>query len=644
MSLYFLPLLRHFTLRPLRRYLLPSRAWIIISFAVVSLLAVNAQDSRAQAPTPPPFVPEEVPVPSSPPSAFLGASLFQENCAPCHGPTGNSDGPTSSTLPAPPPRFADPATVWERSPAALFHTAKFGNMPALMPPWLNRLSDEQIWQAVFYAWSLHIDEQQVTAGQTLYAESCAACHGESGRGDGPDAESTLFDFTDRAAMNLRTPAELDAAWRAAHADLGADWSVDQRRDVLEYVRTFSYSPPWESPYRSGNGAVKGRVVQATAGITGVSESTVALTAYMNFVPVATFTATTAADGSFAFTGLSTDPNVVYFGGASYENVTYGVDMLRLTEITPTLQLEIPVYSTTGDGSGLRINRANWIIDDQPGALSVGVIMNVGNSLDRTFTGSMVDGVDVPVTVAIPLPEGAIHIEFQDGALGGRYRQVGNMLYDTSPIRPGQETRQIFVSYVLPYSGNTASLTGAFDYPVGNLNLLVADLPGLEVEVDAPMEAVGNQTIQDVPYRVWNARDLDQPAIGVRLRNVIAEGDVDPRTLPGQGQPAGGAVAPPLPAATTAPMEPLIPLAMGLIVVLILVAGVVWPLRRRSRAGEQAALVAERERLLTAIAELDDRRNRGELDDEAWANQRAALKASLIGVTREMNAARKAKNK
>src|SRR5512137_720987 len=44
----------------------------------------------------------------APPNPLSGKDLYAQNCAPCHGTTGNGDGPSAAGLSVPPTAFADP--------------------------------------------------------------------------------------------------------------------------------------------------------------------------------------------------------------------------------------------------------------------------------------------------------------------------------------------------------------------------------------------------------------------------------------------------------------------------------------------------------------------------------------------------------
>lgn len=384
---------------------------------------------------------------------------------------------------------------------------------------------------------------------------------------------------------------------------------------------------------SGDGVITGRIVQGTAGAELPAAQPVTLMAYVNFAPVATLTTTTELDGAFAFAQLATTADVVYFVGTNYADVAYGSDLLMLSPLTPTLELELPVYETTTDPSALRISRMQWVIDHQPGALHARQILLVANTGDRTVIGRPLEGADLPVTAALPAPANVAELSFQDGALGARYQQVDDVIYDTTPIRPGMQSRQVLMGYALPYTGTEAALTNDFAYPVDALTLLVADLPDLAVEVSAPLENVGNQTLQDVAYRVFNGQLAEPQPVTVALQNLVTPDSADPRlTL----QAATTPVAVAAPEASTLASIPPVFAALGAgALVLVVGAGALYWMYSRDKRQAQQALLEAKERLLTEIALLDDRHAQGELDDESWSAERLALMRTLRTVTDDL---------
>ncbi len=49
---------------------------------------------------------------------------------------------------------------------------------------LSGLSDDKLWDVVAWAWQQQTTPDAMAAGQKLFAANCAACHGETGKGDG----------------------------------------------------------------------------------------------------------------------------------------------------------------------------------------------------------------------------------------------------------------------------------------------------------------------------------------------------------------------------------------------------------------------------------------------------------------------------
>jgi mono/diheme cytochrome c family protein len=612
-------------------------AALLCSFLAI-LLFTGAPVVRAQqqgTPQSPPYDAAQVTVPATPPLALAGQPIYQENCAPCHGVLGMADGPTAADLPSPATAFADPLAAWERSPAQWFHTTKFGRLEMLMPPWQNQLSDEQIWQAVAYAWSLHTTPAQIEAGEALYAASCAACHGDSGQGDGPEAQGELNDFSDLSYTIFRSPADWSAGWQSAHPEIGAEWTVDEQNNTLEYVRTFSYWPPWQSSLQPGDGVIAGTVVQGTAGATAPADLPIVLEAYVGFEQLATFTSTVGADGAFRFEGLATDPNINYLATVATNGISYSSDFLNLSPITTTLQTQLAVYATTDDPAAVRINSSHWIIDQQPGALVGLAIYIFGNSGDRTFVGQTVEGVDQPVTAAIEVPPGAVEITLEGGALGERFFQVGNIIYDTLPLLPGEGTRQLVVQYAVPFTTEAVDLAQQFLYPVEQLNLLVPTTSGLQVSAPA-MTAAAPQNMGGQEYQLF-VRDAFEPqVVSVNLTGLLPAGSPDPRAAAatgatGETSAAGelGTAAPPLASSVTWVMGALVTAALLGVLGLAVQRGALSTQYTRQGLNEL------RESLLQRMAHLDDLRAMGTINSSEWMRQRAYLKAQLVDVMQKI---------
>ena len=100
--------------------------------------------------------------PANPPSAVRGRTLANQLELPALG-----DGSTELA-----------EVLRGQSPSAVFQAIREGDSAA-------SLSDEEVWDLVAYLWSTATTPERVAMGEALYAKNCAACHGETGGGDGP---------------------------------------------------------------------------------------------------------------------------------------------------------------------------------------------------------------------------------------------------------------------------------------------------------------------------------------------------------------------------------------------------------------------------------------------------------------------------
>jgi mono/diheme cytochrome c family protein len=99
----------------------------------------------------------ENPQPATEQSIVAGATLFAQNCAVCHGETGEGDGPTASELEVPPADLHE-EHVQENSDGALFWIVSHGVPESPMPPWDDALSESERWHLVNYLRTFAKDE------------------------------------------------------------------------------------------------------------------------------------------------------------------------------------------------------------------------------------------------------------------------------------------------------------------------------------------------------------------------------------------------------------------------------------------------------------------------------------------------------
>ncbi|MEL6100522.1 MAG: cytochrome-c oxidase, cbb3-type subunit III [Pseudomonadota bacterium] len=155
----------------------------------------------------------------------MGASVFRTYCSQCHG--SGAAGVQAAGY----PNLLDDAWLWGGTVDEIQYTVRHGirneDDPdarwSEMPAFGDILTEEEIAQTVNYVMSLSgnaTDPALVEAGETVYLDNCAACHGDEGLGD-------IY----QGAPNLA-----DAIWL-----YGGD--VETLTETVTYSR-FGVMPPW----------------------------------------------------------------------------------------------------------------------------------------------------------------------------------------------------------------------------------------------------------------------------------------------------------------------------------------------------------------------------------------------------------------
>jgi hypothetical protein len=344
---------------------------------------------------------------------------------------------------------------------------------------------------------------------------------------------------------------------------------------------------------------------------------VRLETYLDFELIDSTTLQPHADGSFTFEGLALDPDLVYLAVTGYDDVQYSSPILTLGPEQPVAETQILLYARTNDPTGLFIDRANWVIEPLPEGFLVGQILSFGLSGDRTYTGSQLPGVEAPVTVALYVPPGAQEVRLENGVLGGRYHRQGDLIYDTVPIAPGQATHQLVVRYVVPLEADPMTVRNEFNYPVNRLNLLIGDLPEIDVSVPG-LDNMGLQDFQGSSFQVWQGTDLTPGPVSAHFFGL------------------GGLAPNP---ARTGNLETGVLFGLGGMLTLLLVTALTlsWRQGRFDTSMEPENLDQQRAYLASQIAQLDDLHAAGALDEAQWRRRRAQLKVEALEVAERQRA-------
>ncbi len=588
-------------------------------------------------------------LPVATPDGFAGLETYAERCANCHGETGAGDGELILQAGNQAPMPFDAAYIQQAMPSVMFQQITNGEAAVGMPPFgpasSNPIDEPGRWNLVAAVFSLATPPEDVAAGQEVYTATCAACHGDSGQGDGPDAATTdpaagpLNDVTywfNRS--NDTVVGELAPGVVPAHE---YDLAEEDLRRVVNFARTFSYTyaDPAVLTEPIAAGIISGVLTNGTSGAP-LAETEVELRAFTpELEQTLTLTTTTDAAGAFRFDVADTPPDWVYIAGTSLDGLGFSSSADQLSRTQTALDLPITVFDKTTDPAAVSVAQLHVVMEFANDLVQVSQLYIFSNAEQAVFvgpTGNPDEGV-----VEVGVPEGVQNLSFQRsfGSMesflpANDFVQTARGWADPLPLRPGEGALTLLVSYALPYE-DALTISHPVFYNTASGAIILPD-NGVAVFGDEWTEGEPQSFGQGEIFRNFG-------------RGGLAAGDT--LTIQLDGRPtvitdaaSGGAVAN---RDTTTEL-----LIGGGALLLAAVGGIFlwryWQGRRADDDWDEApayataapagpiapATTAERDDLLRRIATLDDAFDAGQLPEADYRAQREALKQRLAAVWRK----------
>ena len=643
----------------------------IALFALIAILLTACNLSLAEDVTPPPgyVPPTAAPTigPLFPPQAANienGAAIFAEKCSPCHGTTGLGDGPQGKQLPVAVAALALPQTAQKASPASWYTVVTQGRMDRFMPPFVS-LSEQERWDVVAYAQSLHASTDMIAQGQKLFETNCADCPKNY--------------FTDQQKMAALSDDDLVNLMQKGDATLpafGAKLSDIELYSVAVYLRSLTFAsaplaaaatapvPPTleataaavdsgtpateaattseatsaaaypnpagtavavvAAPTLNGTaqaqatagtpvtivGSVRGSIVSAVGPLP--PNLTVTLRGYDHAQDASgpketlTLTATPGADGSFLFEKVDLTSGRLLVAEAEYKGIAYqsefGVVEAGASEVTLS---PVTLYDTSSDFSQLTIDQSHVFLEVADGKLQVIEFFNLTNPTKATIIIPVVD--DQMALVKMPAGMTSLGYDAQQG--------------DAMPVQatngfalpPSDKKYGVVAGFELPYT-DSAEFELPFVLSLASGSVLVP--VGIKLEgaglTDMGPQDIGSGSI----YQAYEFGEI-KPGDSLSLKLTGTPKTTDTTNTP--------------PAAKS--NQPLI-IGAGVLGLALIVLGGWLFLRDRKRADQEEgddneeAEFEDSESVLDAIIALDDLHRAGKLPDEAYQKRRAELKEQL----------------
>ncbi len=649
------------------------RKFIYMVIGLMGLVILSGCNfSLASDITPPPnYTPEAVIAPTNSPVVFplvapdpkQGAQLFTDHCAACHGAAGLGDGPQASKLPNPVAAIGTADVARQASPSTWFQVVTNGNLDRFMPPFASSLSDAQRWDVLAYVYSLSMPDKSLADGKALFQQQCAACHGESGKGDGTKAASLTKppkDLTDQSLLASLSANDLFGAITNGSAPdmpaFASQFNEDQRWALTTYVRSLSFSSgstsgqastgPTTSPTpvtagadtptpggptqtpgtlaptsASGTTTILATVAGGTGTITGkitfdpgVTSSLpsglmVNLVGYDGMTPALNKTAPVQADGSYTIENVEMPSGRFFMASVALDQVTFNSDVVQPQAGANALNLVIPVHATSSDASTLSVDRMHIFLDfSTSGTVQVVELFIITNPTNKVI----IPAASGQPVITFKLPAGATGLQFQDGQIGQRYLATADGFGDTASVPPGAAQHQVLFAYNMVYQ-DKLDLSLPVPLPVKAAVVLLPQ-NGVNVQSSQLVDG-GAQNVQGSTFRVYNGSDIAKSGqLSFSLSGL-------PKQSTSTSSTSGSSTT---------------NLIIGGVVLLLALLLTGWWLVRSGalkfcpvKATLPAPQVAEDpDTLIDAILTLDDLHKEGRLAESAYQSRRAELKDRL----------------
>ena len=611
----------HLSHRALRRLSL----FATIPLFVTALLLAWPRSGAAQDPV----------LPAATPEALPGLELFAERCANCHGETGQGDGPLIQQAGQPAPMPFDAGYIRAAQPSVMFRQITDGEAAVGMPPFgpasSNPIDEAGRWNLVAAVFSLATTPENVTAGQAVYEAQCAACHGDAGAGDGPDAATTepvagplndatyWFNRSNDTVYNELTSGEISAhSFQLAEEDL---------HRVIDFARTFSYvyADPAVLTAPITAGVIIGTLDNGTTGEM-LGEAQVELRAFTpEFEETLTLTTTTDVNGNFRFDVTDVPPDLIFIAGSSFDGLNFSSGANQLDRSNPMLEMPVTVYDKTSDAAGVSVAQLHVVFEFAEERVAVNQLYVVNNAANAVFVGPSGEPADGVFEVAVP--EGAENLEFQRsfGSMqnflpANDFVQTARGWADPLPLRPGDAALTLLVRYELPYTSGMRIAHPIFHETATTTIILP----------DAGVSVTNTPWVEQPPQEFGEGQTfLNYSGPGVPAGETIS------MVLEGRPNVVTDASG-----AAVVNRDQTTELLIGGGALLLAAAGGVflWRYWQGRHADEEEAWAGEVETdlaapagaddLLRAIAALDDAHEAGQIDEDAYQAQRAELKRQL----------------
>jgi mono/diheme cytochrome c family protein len=548
------------------------------------------------------------------------------------------------------PAFGLPEVARPASPAQWYTVVTQGRVERFMPPFAS-LNDQQRWDVVAYAMTLHTSEEEVAKGKELFEANCVNC-------------STDF-FQDQEKMAALSEVELARMIKQGNDQVpafAAPFSEEDLWAVTAYLRTLSFdtapivsapqasatpgslslteTPSAETPAgtiigtaagteqapatsaattvaKEGFGTVSGSVENKTGTDLPV-DLKVTLRGYDHGAdpskgPQEVFSQEGSVDeqGSFVFESIEMPLNRIFLAEVTVDGVDLKSGFAIVKEGDTNLTLPpIMLYNKTEDISALVVDETRIFFEYGTDVVQVYNVYSFRNPSDQVIVVKFNENGEVPFLKA---PEGSSGFGYEPLQDSEPFQQVENGL----AIPPSEGSYGLIAFASVP-KAKEYNFSQQFVLPAAKVTVFVPE--GITIQSDKSKD-LGVQAMQDFNFQIY---EIGSMTAGEKLSLSVSGTPKEPET------PSASA-----PADTTSRQNLLI--GAGALGVALILAGGWMYLRDRHREEdaigeeEEGAEFDSSDDVIDAIIALDDLHRARKISQEAYQKRRAELKDILKGM-------------
>lgn len=608
----------------------------IILLAIGNLLLAACNVTLAADVTPPPNYVPPTPAPTmgplypaQAPDIENGKAIFAEKCAACHGETGLGNGPQSVDLPVSVIPIGLPEFARDATPAKWYATVTQGNLERFMPPFIS-LTDQERWDVVAYALTLHTTNEQIDLGKTLFEQNCAGCDEA---------------FTNLEMMSALSEDDLVKMIREGSGNFpafGSGFNEDEAYAVAAYIRTLTFAPP-SAPVAVSATETQANAEAATPSAEGTPvEGTPEAQITEEPLPVSLIrgqienrtgedlpsglkitlhgydhgTDPSAGpteilnqqgdvnpDGSYVFE-VEIVESQIYLTEVEVNGMNYQSEFAVVPAGATELVIEpIVIFPTTDDMAALQVKELQIFFDLAGQDTQIFAVYFITNESSETVLIKMTDGQNIPF---ISFPEGATGLGFETTDNSAPFAPTD----DGFAMPPSEEPYGLIAFASIPKSKETKIVQTAL-LPIGSITLFLPE--GVQAEGASLIDG-GIQSMQGANFHVYTSPGIEKDS---SFEFTLT------------GAPQNVAESPDITQNQT------VLIGVGALGVTLILAGLFLYLRDRKKGKDdeegddgEDQLYEDTESIMDGIIALDDLHRAGKISDEAYKKRRAELTDAL----------------